>query len=242
MNDNRSGWTEEISQTFLDIADVAVPGRREQMEMLWSLVPAAESDEFQLVELACGEGLLSEGVLQRFPRCRVLALDGSEVMLERARRRLAAFGDRAEVRPFDLDGWDWLDAMPSPLRCVMSSLAIHHLDHEDKRRLFGEVCSRLEPGGALLIADVVAPVTEVAASAYAAAWHRATREQSLALTGSLETYEQAVAEGWHPEAPRDPLDKPYVLFEQLKWLAQAGFRQVDCFWLRAGIAVYGGYR
>ena len=146
------------------------------------------------------------------------------------------------MRPFDLDGWDWLDAMPSPLRCVMSSLAIHHLDHEDKRRLFGEVCSRLEPGGALLIADVVAPVTEVAASAYAAAWHRATREQSLALTGSLETYEQAVAEGWHPEAPRDPLDKPYVLFEQLKWLAEAGFRRVDCFWLRAGIAVYGGYR
>src|SRR3972149_5863677 len=119
MDDNRSGWTEEISQTFLDIADVAVPGRQEQMEMLWSLVPAAESDQFQLEELACGQGLLSEGVLQRFPRSRVLALDGSEVMLEKASRRLAAFGDRAEVRPFDLDGWDWLEGMSgAPARRV----------------------------------------------------------------------------------------------------------------------------
>jgi hypothetical protein len=28
----------------------------------------------------------------------------------------------------------------------------------------------------------------------------------------------------------------------LTWLRDGGFRTVDCYWLRAGHAVYGGYR
>jgi hypothetical protein len=39
----------------------------------------------------------------------------------------------------------------------------------------------------------------------------------------------------------DPLDRPSGLFEQLRWLAEAGFTGVDCFWMSAGHAVYGGY-
>jgi hypothetical protein len=35
---------------------------------------------------------------------------------------------------------------------------------------------------------------------------------------------------------------PSPLSEQLVWLREAGFASVDCFWLRAGHAVYGGYR
>ena len=242
MSDTDTTWNEETSRTFLDIADVAVPGRREQMEMLWSLVPAGVNDEFIAVELCCGAGLLTEGVLERFPRSRVLALDGSEMMLEEARRRLSRFGDRAEVRAIELDGWEWLGELPSSLRCVLSSLAIHHLDGGEKRRLFREICARLEPGGTLLIADVVKPASETARAAAAAAWHRVAREQSLAFSGSLETYERAVAEGWHPEAAADPIDKPNRLYEQLKWLEEAGFSTVDCFWMRAGQAIYGGYR
>ncbi|MDP2674122.1 MAG: class I SAM-dependent methyltransferase [Dehalococcoidia bacterium] len=242
MADPQSGWSESTSRTFIELADVAVPGRGEQIETLLSLVSPATNQEFQAAELACGEGWLSAALLERFPSARVLALDGSDVMLEEAHARLGAFGDRAQVRRFDLDGWDWLHELPSPLRCVLSSLAIHHLDNNDKRRLFREVASRLEPGGALLIADVVAPASDVVRSAQIAAWHRTAREQSLALTGALETYERAVAEGWGPEAEPDPLDRPGRLFEQLKWLEEAGFSTVDCFWMRAGIAVYGGYR
>jgi hypothetical protein len=32
------------------------------------------------------------------------------------------------------------------------------------------------------------------------------------------------------------------LYEQLNWLSEAGFASVDCYWLRAGHAVYGGCR
>lgn len=244
MQDRPSNWTEADSQTFLDIAEVAVPARAEQTEVLLSLIPAAAGEAFTAVELGCGEGLLSEALLRRFPRSRVLALDGSETMLERARDRLQPFGERAQVRLFDLHRRDWLAGLPAPLRCVLSSLSLHHLDDGGKRRLFPELCGKLEPGGALLIADIVAAGTDTARLSFAAAYHSITRQQSLALTGSLDTYRQIIEDGWNFHASETPApgETPSRLFEQLKWLEEAGFSIADCFWMRAGFAVYGGYR
>ena len=245
MAEAKSVWTEEDSRAFIDIADVAVPGRREQVEMLLSLVPSQAEEPFLAAELCCGEAVFAEQLLERFSSCRLLALDGSPVMLESARRRLGRFGDRAELRQFDLDSGDWVSEMPGGFRCVFSSLALHHIDADAKRQLFRELGARLEPGGALLIADIIEPVSGLVQRAMDSAWQRIAREQSLVLSGSLELYQRAVDEGWAPgsEEPDGSAEEtPSRLFDQLKWLAEAGFAQVDCFWMRAGIAIYGGYR
>ena len=39
-----------------------------------------------------------------------------------------------------------------------------------------------------------------------------------------------------------PVDQPSSLFAQLRWLADAGLTDVECFWMQAGHAIYGGYR
>jgi hypothetical protein len=38
------------------------------------------------------------------------------------------------------------------------------------------------------------------------------------------------------------MDRPSPLFHHLVWLKHAGFAAVDCFWLCAGHAVYGGFK
>jgi hypothetical protein len=38
------------------------------------------------------------------------------------------------------------------------------------------------------------------------------------------------------------MDKPSGIFEQLRWLAAAGFTAVDAYWLQAGHAIYGGQK
>jgi tRNA (cmo5U34)-methyltransferase len=38
----------------------------------------------------------------------------------------------------------------------------------------------------------------------------------------------------------DGIDKPSHLLDQLKWLEQAGFAEVDVFWMQAGHALFGG--
>jgi tRNA (cmo5U34)-methyltransferase len=126
------------------------------------------------------------------------------------------------------------------------SVKIHHLFADGKRQLYADLAARLEPGGALLIADLVQPGVPRAAAIFARQWDDATRAQSLALRGDLSGYERFQADQWNSYAMNpdraDEIDHPSRLFEQLLWLRDAGFARVDCFWMHAGHAIYGGYR
>ncbi|HEX6510554.1 MAG TPA: class I SAM-dependent methyltransferase [Chloroflexota bacterium] len=242
MTDASADWGEQNTVTFAAYGDIITPSRPEQLELVAALVPADRDDRFTAVDLACGTGSMSEVLLKRFPQCRLLALDGSPSMLAEARQRLAPCRDRVELGEFDLRRRDWLHRVPENVRCFVSSLAIHHLDGAEKQSLFRDLAERLPPGGALLIVDLVDPVNDRAWTAYGDAWDAVVREQSLQATGILQAYER-FRDGWnHYRDPDLEFDKPSRLFDQLQWLADAGFAHVDCFWLRAGHAIYGGYR
>lgn len=237
------GWTEADSRAFVDDGAVFVPAREEQLATLCALVPARPDETFTIAELGAGAGVLARAVLRAFPRCRYLALDGSRTMRASLNRALRPHGARAQVRAFDLAARDWRAALPSPLRCVLASLVVHHLPAAGKRRLFADLARRLAPGGALLLADVVEPVSPAAREAFASQWDDAARLQSVALTGGLAAFQRFEAGGWNfyrgtPESH----DRPSRLDEQLRWLRQAGFATVDCVWMRAGHAIFGGWR
>ena len=42
--------------------------------------------------------------------------------------------------------------------------------------------------------------------------------------------------------PDPDFDMPSTVPEHLAWLEEAGFERADLFWLKAGHAVYGGYK
>jgi tRNA (cmo5U34)-methyltransferase len=170
-------------------------------------------------------------------------LDGSPQMLKKAAQLLAPYGDRAELRPFRLEELSWTNELPhSQVRVFLSSLVLHHLDASGKRDLFRRLFDRLEPGGALLFADVMAPRTERARSHFARAWEEEMRRRSVEIYGDERAHEFFVRERWNIYYYPDPIDKPSTLPEQLEWLEEAGFEGVDMFWARAGHALLGGYR
>lgn len=241
MTEIQTGWTEEDSQLYREIASVAVPGRDEQIATLLTLLPFDQAATFRAVDLACGEGGLAYAILDYFPHASVLALDGSPTMLAQASNALRQFGSRASVLPFNLAAWEWLSLL-KPVDCVVSSLSLHHLAPQDKKRLFREISQRLPRRGAVLIADLIAPQREEVRLLYAGGWDRSARAQSLALTGSTEHYEKFTAAEWNYYRHPDPMDQPSSLFDQLIWLKEAGFEVADCFWLQAGHAIYGGYK
>lgn len=236
-------WSEEESRQFLQFASVVFPYRTEQNAIVTSLIPADRDDEFVVVDLGCGSGPLSRSILERFPSCRVIGLDGSPLMLQRAQEDLAEFGGRFEARSFDLFQRGWLDELSTDVRCFVSSLAIHHLDGPRKQRLFGDLASRLEPGGALLIQDLVEPSTDRAWALNARMWDAYVKENSVRTTGALEFYEKFVRDGWnHFATPDLEFDMPSGLFEQLRWFEEAGLTGADCFWLWYGHAIYGAFK
>ena len=233
-------WSETESQTFIDLGRYFVPEREQQIEAFCDLIPPDEQP-FNILELCCGEGLLAGALLARFPSCTVHGFDGSPAMLDRARRQLASYGERFQTQLFDLADHSWR-TRDWPVQAVVSSLTIHHLDGRQKQQLFQDMARLLEPGGVFLIADVVEPASRAGAELAAKAWDAAVRQRALAIDGTLDALAYFEREKWNMYRYPDPddIDKPSRLLDQLKWLEQAGFADVDVFWTQAGHALFGG--
>jgi tRNA (cmo5U34)-methyltransferase len=227
---------------FLDLGRVFTPNRDEIEAAIVQLIPAGVEERFCCVDIGAGEGWLSQRVLQRFPAAQIIALDGSNAMLARARDRLASFGARAEVRQFRLEEDTWIASLPGGVRCFLSSIVLHHLDDTQRWKLFRNLYRRLEPGGALLVADVVSPASEAERQYAAALWDAEVKRQALEMTKSLLAFDQFDGDQWNVFRYPDPIDRPSKLLDQLKWLEEVGFEGVSTFWLRAGHAVFGGFK
>ena len=98
------------------------------------------AEDATVLDVGCGTGRVTEALLERVPRGRVLAIDASADMVTLARKRL---GERAQVwcqNVLDLD----LDA---PVDVIFSTATLHWVrDHE---RLWPQLARALRPGGAL---------------------------------------------------------------------------------------------
>ena len=113
---------------------------------------AADVPAHMILEFGIGTGETAKRVLAAHPEARLVAIDSSAEMLERARTvvpqadlRLAQLQDPLPEGPFDL---------------VVSALAVHHLDGPGKQDLFRRIAAVLEPGGAFVLADVVVPESD----------------------------------------------------------------------------------
>lgn len=234
-------WEESDSELFIRYGDVFTPSRREQLTMLVDLLPAEVGDTFVVLDLGCGAGPLTGAILDAYPRSIVIALDNSPSMLKEVEACHGQVGNRLRTVRGDLRNRDWFEDLAEPLRAVVSSLAIHHLDGEQKALLYRDLASRLEPGGAVLFVDLVEPVNGRAENAYARAWHRAVSDQSKesGLPQALDVFRDGFN---HYRTPDLDFDKPSRLTDNLQWLRDAGLIDVDCFWLQAGHALYGGYK
>ena len=241
MTEEDLGWGEEDSVVYRALAEVAVPRREEQLATLLCLLPFGRDDAFRIVDLGCGEGVLEYAALTAFPNTTALALDGSDSMRKHAKALLEPFGERVDVRSFALESNEWRGELGGA-NCVVSSLVVHHLTNEGKRKLFHEAHRRLNEGGALMLIDCVQPQRSEGVRLFADAYDDISRRQSVERTGDTALFDRFAEEKWNIFRYPEPSEMLAPLSDQLAWLADAGFEEVDCFWLNAGYAVFGGYK
>jgi trans-aconitate 2-methyltransferase len=96
-------------------------------------------DEY-LMDAGCGSGRVTEKLLERLPRGRVLAVDASESMIQKAREKL---GDRVELLVADLAELE----LSERVDVVFSTATFHWISDHD--RLFARLHDALMPGGRL---------------------------------------------------------------------------------------------
>jgi ubiquinone/menaquinone biosynthesis C-methylase UbiE len=112
----------------------------------------------RVLDLGCGTGTLSVQIKRRHPDARVFALDPDPHALARARRKAQRAGVAIEFQQGFGDALPWADAS---FERVLSSLVLHHLTGEEKRRTLAEVRRVLVPGGRLHVLDFGPPRTRL---------------------------------------------------------------------------------
>jgi SAM-dependent methyltransferase len=136
---------------YLDRAD-EFPHRAEGESVLLDQVP---DDARRVLDLGTGDGRLLALLKRDRPQIVGVGVDLSEVMLGAAHKRFAG-DERVTLVQHDL-------AEPLPtlgfFDAVVSSFAIHHLEHERKRSLYNEIADLLEAGGVFANFEHVASPT-----------------------------------------------------------------------------------
>jgi cyclopropane fatty-acyl-phospholipid synthase-like methyltransferase len=110
-------------------------------------------------------------------------------MMTRGEHELARFGDRFRYHDWDMNVGGWPVELSGPFDAVVSSAAIHHLDHDRKRWLARAVLDHLAPGGVFANYDLSATLRPPSAPTrstieHAPAW---TRPPAFSTTPAMPT-------------------------------------------------------
>jgi trans-aconitate 2-methyltransferase len=134
-NSMNSGPREWDAQTYDKVSDPQFSWGLEVLERL-----DLKGDE-RVMDAGCGSGRVTAKLLEKLPDGRVLCVDASESMIEKARETL---GDRVDYMVADLSQLE----IPEPVDVVFSTATFHWVPDHDV--LFSRLHDALRPGGRLV--------------------------------------------------------------------------------------------
>jgi tRNA (cmo5U34)-methyltransferase len=227
---------EELVASYAERRRILIPLLDLQEDVIARLFARHDRPVGRFLDIGCGAGAMSELMLNASgpgAESQAVLVDFSEPMLARARANLVGYAGRWQAVSGDLNGPAWRDALPGGrYDAVVSGLAIHHLPPERKPALFAEILELLEPGGMFVNMDYVAvdgPLRGLFDEELLASAVRAERESG----GTRHEHEVDL---------EDDDDRPDTVEDQLRWLRDAGFEQVEVHFKWAEAAVFGGMR
>jgi len=226
MDDVRQHFEDEARE-FDRIIVTLIPEYPRMVEALVAAIPFDHSTHVRVIDLGCGTGTVAACVLDSFPKAQVTCLDLAENMVAMAKTKLA----RHPLVNYVVSDFNAF-AFDGKFDVVVSSLALHHLvTDEDKRNFYRRIYNTLASGGVFYNADVVLGSNDFLQDLYMKQWRNFM---------SRNVSEDEIEHKWIPKYQAE--DRPAKLMDQLEWMAEIGFADVDVVWKYYNFAVYGGAR
>lgn len=146
-------FTPALGQPWLtplyDLAIAALTRERVWRKLLVRQINAAPGD--RVLDVGCGTGTLATMIARAAPKAAIFGIDPDPVVLQTARKKAAAAG--ASIR--FAQGFLTEEALAemAPLTKITSSLVLHQVPREEKRRILALMRNALGVGGELHLAD-----------------------------------------------------------------------------------------
>jgi len=175
----------------------------------------------RILDLGAGTGLLTKYLFEKYPEAEFTLIDLSEEMLKIAKSRFKGHENFKYVVA-DYSEHEFKDFFD----IIVSSLSIHHLKDTDKQKLYKKIYNALNEDGIFLNADQVIGSTSNIDQSYYNNWMKKIEENNF--TGSEK--DTAIE--------RMKFDKPATFQNNLKWLKNTGFKDVDIYYKYYNFAIF----
>lgn len=230
---NSNGQAKKVKNHFdSDIVDYdaccskVVPMNDEIHNIIVDSIPFDRKSKLKILDLGVGTGLGALKILNEFPNSQLTGIDFSSKMISRARERLRIFGNRVKLIEADFNKIN----LPEKYDVIVSAIAIHNSNEIHQKNLMREIFSHLNNNGCFLNGDFAKTKSKFLNK-------KLDEFYKEYLKNNLRGEELKV---WSHHAFNE--DKPIALEDQLLWMKEAGFREIECIWRFQNLAVYYGLK
>lgn len=132
------------------------PVRKEHLDMLVSIISDGYSSGKYILDLGYGSGQVEELLYAQLPDAKIVGTDNSDVMIDLSNKRLGDNFKKLSVINHSLEDIEVLELPKGDYQYVISVQALHHLTHDQQKKIFQFAYNTLEQGGSFLFVDRVA--------------------------------------------------------------------------------------
>jgi tRNA (cmo5U34)-methyltransferase len=216
---------EQVQEHFAKQADEyeqlmvkLVPHYLEQHQIISAVLPKEDKD-YRVLDLGCGNGVLSEIVLQKLPHAFVVGFDVTDKMLQAFEKKLANHAGKYELRQGDFR----TDPIGTEYDIILAGLTLHHLTWEQRENFYQTLYSAVNKGGLFLARDII--IDE----------DKEVRQKQYSLWKEFMQSQGEDPEFWY--AKHIEKDHPMTLSDHFAWLQKADFTKVACQWRLYNFAI-----
>lgn len=204
------------------VADNVVFKNDELHEFLIDSLDFEAERVLKILDLGCGTGHGMSLIARKFPNAKIVGMDFSARMIEKAALRLAEFGERIELIEGDFTEKNFSKGYDA----IVSAVAIHNCTHEKKEILFRRIFEALNGDGVFINGDFYEHESPFL-NQKLQALYRQFLEQNLS---------GEELQAWLRHAFEE--DMPMKLSQQFQILENIGFSQIEIRWLYNNEVVY----
>jgi SAM-dependent methyltransferase len=189
--------------------------------------------------LGCGAGFMGYFINELFPDAHGVFVDVSEEMIQKARAENKNYHFDFIVQDFSKP--DWSKSLPETLKfdLVISGYAIHHIENEEKKRLYKQIYNMLNPNGIFLNLEHVLSPTEDLEKLFRNLFDDRMVDYHKHI-GDDKSREEIIEKYHDPN--HAAINKLEFVETQCNWLREIGFKEVDCYMKIFELALFGGVK
>ncbi len=196
-----------------------VPQYLEQHKIISDLLPSDKSKNYRVLDLGCGNGVLSEIVLKKLPNSHIVGFDITNEMLDAYEQKISKY-----TKSYELIQGDYkVNSIGESYDIILTGMTLHHLNWDDRKLFYQNLFNSANQNAIYISNDIIIDEdTNV-------------REHQYLLWKQFMQDQGEDPEFWYEKHIEK--DFPIILSNHFNWLKEAGFQQSACYWRMYNFAI-----